>query len=145
MFAIGSLCVACKIATDAVDVEIDDGLLAALGEKEVAVAVRIHKEVLDQNACRQSVAQDIEFGFKVGVAVCVVGDETLTGQVEAGGIIQAGGQFVSFCVAAGGVGAPAGDIVPAVTHSGGVAVDGDEDDILFAHGPAESVDTVATL
>ena len=30
-------------------------------------------------------AQDIEFRFKVGVAVGVVGNETLAGQMEAGG------------------------------------------------------------
>lgn len=94
MFVIGSLCVACNVSADAVDVEIDDGGLAALGEEEGAVAVRIHKEVLDQDACGQSVAQDIEFRFKVRVAVGVVGYETLAGQMESGCIVQAGGQFV---------------------------------------------------
>ena len=90
-------------------------------------------------------AQDIEFGFKVGVSVGVVGSEALAGQMESGGIIQAGGQFVSFGVAVGGIGTPAGDIVPAVAHSGGVAVNGDEDNILLANGPAESIDTAAAL
>lgn len=135
----------CNVSADAVDVEIDNGGLATLGEEEGAVAVRIHKEILDQNARGQSVAQDVEFGFKVRVTVGVVGDETLAGQVESGSIIQAGGQFISFGVAASGVCGPAGDIVPAVAHTGGVAVNGNEYDIVFTHGMAEGVDTAATL
>ena len=65
--------------------------------------------------------------------------------MESGCIVQAGGQFVSFGVAVGGIGTPAGDIVPAVAHSGGVAVNRDEDNILLANGPAESIDTAAAL
>ena len=61
------------------------------------------------------------------------------------GVVEAGGEAVGRGVLGRGVGAPAGGVVPAVAFAGSVAMDGDEDDVLFAEGVAEAVDAVAAL
>ena len=123
--------------------EIDDGGFAFLGEEESVVGARVHEKVLYEYCGRQGVAEDVEVGFEVGVAVGVVGDEAFAGEVETGGFVEAGGQGVGPGVAACGVGTPAGDIVPAVAQSGGGAVDGDENGVVFANLASYLVDTAA--
>ena len=69
----------------------------------------------------------------------------MAGEVGLGGGVEGGGEGIGPGVATGGVGAPAAGGEPAVATAGGVAVDGDEDDVLFAEGVAEAVDAVAAL
>jgi len=69
----------------------------------------------------------------------------LVGDVDLGGVVEAGGEAVGRSVFGRGVGAPAGGVIPPITFAGSVAMDGDEDDILFAEGVAEAVDAVAAL
>ena len=90
-------------------------------------------------------AEEVEVGFLVGVAVGEVHPETLVGDVDLGGVVEAGGEAVGRGVLRRGVGAPAGGVVPAVAFAGSVAVDGNEDDVLLAEGVAEAVDAVAAL
>ena len=65
--------------------------------------------------------------------------------MDLGGVIEAGGEAVGRSVFERGVGAPAGGVIPAVTFASSVAMDGDEDDVLFTEGVAEAVDSVAAL
>ena len=48
-----------------------------------------------------------------------------------GGSVEDGGEGIGLGVATGGVGAPAAGGEPAVASAGGVAVDGDEEDVVF--------------
>ena len=69
----------------------------------------------------------------------------LVGDVDLGGVVEAGGEALGRSVFGRGVGAPAGGVIPPITFAGSVAMDGDEDDIFFAEGVAEAVDAVAVL
>ena len=77
-------------------------------------------------------AEKVEVGFEVGVGVGVVGAEAVAGEVGLGGGVEGGGEGIGPGVATGGVGAPAAGGEPAVATAGGVAVDGDEEDVVFA-------------
>ena len=90
-------------------------------------------------------AEQVEVGLQVRVAVGVVGAEALAGQVERGGFIEACGEGIGPGVAPRGVGAPAGGIVPAVATAGGIGVDGDEDDVAGAEDLADGVYAAAAL
>lgn len=76
------LCGGSQVSADAVDVEIDDGLLAVGGEKELVVAARIHEEVLHKDCRRKCVAENVEVGLQIRIAISVVGAEAVAGQVE---------------------------------------------------------------
>ena len=89
--------------------------------------------------------EDVEVLFQIGVAVGVVGAEAHSGEMGLGGVVEAGGEAVGRGVLGRGVGAPAGGVVPAVAFACSVAVDGDEEDVVFAVGVAEAVDAVAAL
>ena len=145
MVASGRLATGGEVAAYAIDMEIDDGLLAFGAEEEGVVGAGVHEEVFYEDAGAEGVAEDVEVGFEVGVAVGVVGTEALAGEVELGGFIQACGQGIGLGVASGGVGAPAGCIEPLGAVPSGVTVDGDEDDVVFAEAAAEVVDAAATL
>lgn len=125
--------------------QIDDSLLPVCGKKELIVAARIHEEVLHKDCRRERVAEDVEVGLQIRVAVGVVGAEALAGQVERGGFIEACGEGIGPGVAPRGVGAPAGGIVPAVATAGGIGVDGDEDDVAGAEDLADGVYAAAAL
>lgn len=125
--------------------EVDNGGLAFFGEEESAVGYRVHKKVLYEDCRRERVAEQVEIGLLVRVAVGVVGAEALAGKVEAGGFVEAGSEGIGPGVAPRGVGAPAGGIVPAVATAGGVGVDGDEDDVASAEGLADGVDAAAAF
>ena len=49
------LCGGDQVSADAVDVQIDDGLLAVGGEKELVFSMRIHEEVLHKDCRRKRV------------------------------------------------------------------------------------------
>ena len=120
-------------------------MLAFFTEEEGAVGGVVHEEVFGEDGGAAGVAEEVEGGLDVGIAVGEVHPETLVGDVELGGVIEAGGEAVGRGVLGRGVGAPAGGVVPAVAFAGSVAVDGNEDDVLFAEGVAEAVDAVAAL
>ena len=125
--------------------QIDDSLLAVGGEKELVVAARIHEEVLHKDCRRKRVAEDVEVGLQIRIAIGVVGAEALAREVELCCFIQACGQGIGPGIAPRGVGAPTGGFVPAVAPASGVGVDGDEDDVACAEGLADGVNATAAF
>ena len=90
-------------------------------------------------------AEDVEVGFYVWVAVGVISPETHSGKVKLGGFVQGGGEGVCPGVSSGGVGAPAAGVHPGVAVTGCVDVDGEKEDVVFAEAPADLVDPMAAL
>ena len=133
------------VGGDAVDMEVNKGLLAFFAEEEVAVGVVVHEEVFGENSGADGVAEEVEGGFLVGVAVGVVGAEAHAGEVGLGGVVEGGGEGIGTGGTGSGVGAPAAGGEPAVTVAGGVAVDGDEEDVVFAKLAAPLVHAAAAL
>jgi len=125
--------------------EVNKGLLAFFAEEEGTVGGVVHKEVFGEDGGAGGVAEEVEVGFLVGVAVGVVGAEALAGEVGLGGVVEGGGEGIGPGVATGGVGAPAAGGEPAVASAGGVAVDGDEEDVVFAQLAAPLVHAAAAL
>ena len=134
-----------EVGGDAVDVQVDEGLLTFLTQEEVAVGVVVHEEVFGEDGGADGVAEGVEGGFLVGVAVGVVGAEAHAGEVGLGGVVKGGGEGIGTGGAGSGVGAPAAGGEPAVAVAGGVAVDGDEDDVLAAQLSAPLVHAAAAL
>ena len=58
---------------DAIDVKVNKGLLAFFAEEEGAVGGVVHEEVFGEDGGAVGVAEKVEGGFLVGVAVGVVG------------------------------------------------------------------------
>jgi hypothetical protein len=125
--------------------EVNKGLLAFFAEEEVAVGVVVHKEVFGEDGGAVGMAEEVEGGFLVGVAVGVVGAEAHAGEVGLGGVVEGGGEGIGTGGSGSGVGAPAAGGEPAVAVAGGVAVDGDEDDVLAAQLSAPLVHAAAAL
>ena len=90
-------------------------------------------------------AEEVEVFLEVGVAVGVVGAETHAGEVGLGGVVEGGGEGIGTGGAGSGVGAPAAGGEPAVASAGGIAVDGDEEDVVFAQLAAPLVHAAAAL
>ena len=90
-------------------------------------------------------AEDVEVGFDVRVAVGVICPEAHSGKVKLGGFVQGGGKGVCPGVSSGGVGAPAAGVHPGVAVTGCVDVDGEKEDVAFAEDPAEVVHSAAAL
>ena len=134
-----------KIGNDAIDVEVNKGLLAFFAEEEVAVGGVVHEEVFGEDGGADGVAEEVEGGFQVGVAVGVVRADAVAAEVGLGGGVEGGGEGIGPGVATGGVGAPAAGGEPAVATAGGVAVDGDEEDVVFAQLSAPLVHAAAAL
>ncbi len=134
-----------KMRNDAINMEVNKGLLAFFAEEEVTVLVVVHEEVFGEDGGADGVAEEVEGGFLVGVAVGVVGAEAHAGEVGLGGGVEGGGEGIGPGVATGGVGAPAAGGEPAVASAGGVAVDGDEEDVVFAQLAAPLVHAAAAL
>ena len=125
--------------------EVNKGLLAFFAEEEVAVLVVVHEEVLREDGRAGGVAEEVEVGFLVGVGVGVVGAEAHAGEVGLGGVVEGGGEGISTGGTGSGVSAPAAGGEPAVAPAGGVAVDGDEEDVVFAQLAAPFVHATAAL
>ena len=125
--------------------EVNKRLLAFFAEEEVTVLGVVHEEVFGEDGGAAGVAEEVEGGFLVGVAVGVVGAEAHAGKVGLGGGVEGGGEGIGPGVATGGVGAPAAGGEPAVAPAGGVAVDGDEEDVVFAQLAAPLVHAAAAL
>ena len=134
-----------EVTDDAINMEVNEGLLAFGAQEEVAVLVVVHEEVLGEDGGAGGVAEEVEVGFLVGVGVGVVGAETVAGEVDPGGGVEGGGEGIGPGVATGGVGAPAAGGEPAVATAGGVAVDGDEEDTVYAQLAAPLVHAAAAL
>ena len=134
-----------EVGGDAVDMKVDEGLLTFLAQKEVAVLVVVHEEVLGEDSGAGGVAEEVEVFLEVGVGVGVVGAEAVAGEVGLGGVVEGGGKGIGPGVATGGVGAPAAGGEPAVASAGGVAVDGDEEDVVFPQLAAPLVHAAAAL
>lgn len=134
-----------EVEVDAGDVEVDEVGLANVAEKVFHVGLVVHEEVFGEDCGAAGVSKEVEGGLDVGIAVGEVHPEALVGDVDLGSVVEAGGEAVGWSVLGSGVGAPAGGVVPAVAFASSVAMDGDEDDVLFAEGVAEAVDAVAAL
>ena len=125
--------------------EVNKGLLAFGTEEEVTIGVIVHEEVFSEDGGAGGVAEEVEVFLEVGVGVGVVGAETVAGEVGQGGGVEGGGEGICPGVATGGVGAPAAGGEPAVASAGCVAVDGDEEDVVFAQLAAPLVHAAAAL
>ncbi len=125
--------------------EVDEGLLAFGAEEEGAVGGVVHEKVFGEDGGAAGMAEEVEVFLEVGVGVGVVGAETVAGEVGPGGGVEGGGEGIGPGVATGGVGAPAAGGEPAVATAGGVAVDGDEEDVVFAQLAAPLVHAAAAL
>ena len=125
--------------------EVNKRLLAFFAEEEVTVLVVVHEEVFGEDGRADGMAEEVEVGFLVGIGVGVVGAEALAGEVGLGGSVEGGGEDIGPGVSTGGIGAPAAGGEPAVTPAGGVAVDGDEEDVVFAQLAAPLVHAAAAL
>jgi len=134
-----------EVEVDAGDVEVDEVGLTDVAEEVFYVGLVVHEEVFGEDGGAAGVAEEVEGSLDVRIAIGEVHPEVLVGDVDLGGVIEAGGEAVGRGVLGRGVGAPAGSVVPAVAFAGSVAMDGDEDDVLFTEGVAEAVDTVAAL
>jgi len=134
-----------EVGGDAVDMEVNKGLLAFFAEEEGAVGGVVHEEVFGEDGGAGGVAEEVEVGFLVGVAVGVVGAQAHAGEMGLGGVVEGGGEGIGRGGTTGGVGAPAAGGEPAVAVAGGVAVDGDEDDVLAAQLSAPLVYAAAAL
>lgn len=75
-------------------------------------------------------AEDVEVGFYVWVAVGVIGSEPHPGEVDPGSFVQGGGEGVCPGVSSGGVGAPAAGVHSGVAVTGCVDVDGEKEDVV---------------
>ena len=134
-----------EVGGDAVDMEVNKGLLAFFAKGEGAVGGVVHEEIFHKNCRSQGVAEKVEVFLEVGVGVGVVGAEALAGEVGLGSGVEGGGEGIGPGVATGGVGAPAAGGEPAVATAGSVAVDGDEEDVVFAQLAAPLVYAAAAL
>ena len=134
-----------EIEFDAGDVKVDEGLLAFRGEEEVAIGLCIHKHILCEDCRARGVGQQVEIRLYVGVFVGPVHPEAVVRDMDLGGDVEGGGEGIGPGVATGGVGAPAAGGEPAVATAGGVAVDGDEEDVVFAQLAAALVYSTAAL
>lgn len=105
-----------EVGGDAIDMEVNKGLLAIFAEEEVAVDRVVHEEIFHKNCRSQGVAEEVEVFLEVGVGVGVVGAEAVAGEVGLGGVVEGGGEGIGPGVATGGLGAPVAGEEPAVTR-----------------------------
>ena len=134
-----------EVTDDAIDMEVNKGLLAFFAEEEGAVGGVVHEEIFHKDCRSQGVAEEVEVFLEVGVGVGVVGAEAVAGEVGLGSGVEGGGEGIGICGAGSGVGAPAAGGEPTVATAGGVAVDGDEEDVVFAQLAAPFVHAAAAL
>lgn len=125
--------------------EVNKRLLAFFAEEEVTVLGVVHEEVFGEDGRAGGMAEEVEVFLEVGVGVGVVGAEAVAGEVGLGGGVEGGGEGIGTGGAGSGVGAPAAGGEPAVASAGCVAVDGDEEDVVFAQLAAPLVHAAAAL
>ena len=76
-----------KITGDAIDMEVNKGLLAFLAEEEGAVLVVVHEEVFGEDGGAAGVAEKVEVFLEVRITVGVVGTETVAWEMELRGLV----------------------------------------------------------
>ena len=54
----------------------------------------IHEEILYENAWRDDLAENVEIGRQVGIAIGIVSAETLAGKMELCSIVQVGSKIM---------------------------------------------------
>ena len=74
-----------EVGTDAIDMEVNKGLLAFFAEEEGALGGVVHEEVFGEDGGAVGMAEEVEVGFLVGIGVGVVGAEAVAGEVGLGG------------------------------------------------------------
>ena len=121
------------------NVQRDDCPAAFVGFQEEAVVGVVVEEILRQGCTTESILQDVEVGFPVGVPVGIVLPELVPGKPECSGAVEAIGKPVTGGLAPGGVAGPAAGGHPLMAVAGSVGVDGDQADIAFAQLPAAGV------
>lgn len=89
-----------NIIDDSFDVKVDDGLAAEGGFEETEVFGVVVEEALREGGGAMGAGKDGEVGLEVGVAVGVVFPDLVTGNVEFGCLVEAGGQLVTGGLAA---------------------------------------------
>ena len=89
--------------------------------------------------------EEVEVFLEVGGGIGVVGVEAVAGEMVAGGGVEGGGEGIGPGASTGGVGAPAAGGGPVFAGTGGVAVDGDEEDVVFAELAVPLVHAAAAL
>ena len=122
--------------------QVYDGLATFGGEKEGAVFLVVHEEILGEDCRAERVLEDVERLLEVRITVGVVHAELVAGEVILGGDVEEAGDVVGFRVAGEGVGAPAAGVHPFHAVAGCVDVDGDEDGVGYAVGGGNPVDAV---
>ena len=75
--------------------KVDDGLAAGGGFDEVEVFGVVVEEALREGGGAKGAGKDGEVGLEVGVAVGVVFPDLVSGKLEFGGLVEAGGQLVA--------------------------------------------------
>ena len=140
-----SLSVDAEVEVDAGDVEVDEVGLTDVAEEVFHVGLVVHEEVFGEDGGAAGMAKEVEVFLEVGVGVGVVGAEAMAREVDLGGVVEGSGEGIGPGGAGGGVGAPAAGGEPAVATAGGVAVDGDEEDVVFAQLAAPLVHAAAAL
>ena len=130
---------------DALDVEVNNRLLAFVGEQEIEGFFAVHEAVLRQAGGTGGFVEDCEICFLVRISVAVIEAHPMTGQDSQGGGTETVGQFVALRLAFARVTAPAGCIVPFVSAASCVHVDGNETDVPAAQLGANAVDSLAAL
>ena len=58
-----------KMRNDAINMEVNEGLLAFFAEEESAVGGVVHEEVFGEDGGAGGVAEEVEVGFLVGVGI----------------------------------------------------------------------------
>ena len=92
-----------KVENDAIDVEVNEGLLAFGAQEEGAVLVVVHEKVFGEDGRAGGVAEEVEVFLEVGVGVGVVGSASVAGEMGLGGGVEGGGEGIGSGVATGGV------------------------------------------
>ena len=62
-----------KMRNDAINMEVNEGLLAFFAEEESAVGGVVHEEVFGEDGGAGGVAEEVEVGFLVGIGIGIMG------------------------------------------------------------------------
>lgn len=84
-----------NIRNYSMNVEVDNGLAPSGGFEEAEVFGVVVEEALREGGGTKGAGKDGEVGLKVWVAVGVVFPDLVTGKVEFGCLVEAGGQLIT--------------------------------------------------